>query len=82
MAVAPATVTLPLMRRCILQWYPYVLPLILKVCEYLCPLRNTWERNVPLFAVTVCRARSLLIQMTLVPRLMVMWVGLKRKFWI
>ena len=35
-----------------------------------------------MFAVAVCAVLSLLIHLTLVPRLMVMWAGLKLKFWI
>src|SRR5919112_4220625 len=70
------------MWGCGSQWYSFF-PALLKVCEYLCPLRKSPESNdLPLFAVAVCLTLSLLIQMTLVPRLMVMWAGLKRKFWI
>jgi hypothetical protein len=65
-----------------LQWYHF-LPTLLKVCLYLCPLPKRPESNeLFLFAVAVCAVLSLLIQMTLIPRLMVMWAGLKRKFWI
>jgi hypothetical protein len=76
------TTTLPLMKGCISQKYPFF-PALLKVCEYLCPLPNRPESNdLPLFAVAVCGWLSLLIHLTFVPRLMVMWAGLKRKFLI
>ena len=76
------TTTLPLMKGCISQWYAFF-PTVLKVCEYLCPDLKCPELNEPaLFAVTVCGALSLLIHLTLVPRFMVIWPGLKRKFWI
>jgi hypothetical protein len=65
-----------------LQWYPFF-PTFLKVCEYLSPLLKSPELNdLPLFAVAVWAMLSLLIHLTFVPRLMVMWAGLKRKFWI
>src|SRR5215217_4536203 len=65
-----------------LQWYLF-LPVLLKVCVYLCPGPNRPESNdLFLFAVTVCVVLSLLIHLTFVPRLMVMWAGLKLKFWI
>jgi hypothetical protein len=35
-----------------------------------------------LLAVAVCAVESLLIHLTFVPRLMVMWAGLKLKSWI
>src|SRR5919112_2336391 len=67
------------MKGCILQWYAFF-PAVLKTCEYLCPLPKRPESNDPfLFAVAVCGCISLLIHLTLVPRLMVMWAGLKRK---
>src|ERR687890_142295 len=70
------------MNGCISQKYPFF-PTLLKVCVYLCPLPKRPESNdLPLFAVAVCAALSLLIHLTLIPRLMVMWAGLKRKFWI
>src|SRR5215217_4946060 len=70
------------MKGCGLQWYAFF-PALLKVCEYLCPLRKSPESNdLPLFAVAVCWTLSLLTQMTLVPRLMVILAGLKLKFWI
>ena len=40
------------------------------------------SKDLASFAVAVCCVPSLLIQMTLVPRLMVMLAGLKLKFWI
>src|SRR5215218_6677080 len=53
------------------------------MCVYLCPLPKRPESNdLPLFAVAVWAVLSLLIHLTLIPRLMVMWAGLKRKFWI
>jgi hypothetical protein len=65
-----------------LQWYPFF-PASLKVCEYLCPcLKRPESKDLTLFAVAVCAALSLLIHLTLVPRLMVMLAGLKRKSWI
>jgi hypothetical protein len=65
-----------------LQWYPFF-PVLLKVCEYLSPLLKSPELNdLPLLAVAVWAVLSLLIHLTFVPRLMVMWAGLKRKFWI
>src|SRR3712207_3152562 len=70
------------MWGCGVQWYAYFFPLALKVREYFCPLRKSPESNAPLFAVAVCWALSLLIQMTFVPGLMVMWAGLKLKSWI
>src|ERR671920_1993486 len=74
--------TLPLISGCISQRY-FFLPALLKVCVYLCPLPKRPESNdLPLFAVAVCAALSLLIHLTLIPRLMVMLAGLKRKFWI
>src|SRR5215216_1936073 len=70
------------MKGCGLQWYAFF-PVLLKVCEYLCPLLKSPESNdLPLFAVAVCWTLSLLIQMTFVPRLMVMLAGLKLKFFI
>src|SRR5215218_9282630 len=70
------------MKGCISQWYLFF-PALLKVCVYLCPLPNRPESNdLPLLAVAVCAVESLLIHLTLVPRLMVMWAGLKLKFWI
>src|SRR5215211_9289218 len=70
------------MWGCILQKYPFF-PALLKVCVYLCPFLKSPELNdFPLFAVAVCGALSLLIHLTFVPRLMVMWAGLKLKFWI
>src|SRR5215213_8986170 len=70
------------MSGCMLQWYLF-LPALLKVCVYLCPGLNRPESNdLPLLAVAVCAVESLLIHLTFVPRLMVMWAGLKLKFWI
>src|SRR5215210_99891 len=70
------------MKGCISQWYLFF-PALLKVCVYLCPLPNRPESNdLPLLAVAVCVAESLLIHLTFVPRLMVRWAGLKRKSWI
>src|SRR5215207_8496940 len=65
-----------------LQWY-LCFPALLKVCVYLCPLPKRPESNdLPLFAVAVWAVLSLLIHLTFVPRLMVMWAGLKLKFLI
>src|SRR5215218_7210178 len=70
------------MKGCISQKYPFF-PALLKVCEYLCPLPKRPESNdLPLLAVAVCGEVSLLIHLTFVPRLMVMWAGLKLKFLI
>src|SRR5215203_2409574 len=70
------------MKGCISQRY-FFLPALLKVCVYLCPLPKRPESNDrPLLAVAVCAVESLLIHLTFVPRLMVMWAGLKLKFWI
>src|SRR5918994_3417394 len=70
------------MWGCILQKYLF-LPVLLKVCVYLCPLPKRPESNdLPLLAVAVCAVLSLLIHLTFVPRFMVMWAGLKLKFWI
>jgi hypothetical protein len=70
------------MKGCILQKYLFF-PALLKVCVYLCPLPKRPESNRRgLIAVAVCGWVSLFIHLTLVPRLMVMWAGLKRKFWI
>jgi ABC-type Co2+ transport system permease subunit len=58
-------------------------PALLKVCVYLCPLPKRPESNLlGLSAVAVCGALSLLIHLTLIPRLIVMLAGLKRKSWI
>src|SRR5829696_8507306 len=74
--------TLPLIKGCISQKYPFF-PALLKVCVYLCPGPNRPESNdLPLLAVAVWAVESLLIHLTFVPRLMVMWAGLKLKFWI
>src|SRR5215204_530142 len=73
---------LALISGCMLQWYLF-LPALLKVCVYLCPLPKRPESNdLPLLAVAVWAVESLLIHLTFVPRLMVMWAGLKLKFWI
>ena len=65
-----------------MQWY-LCFPALLKVCEYLCPGLNRPESNdLFLLAVAVWAVLSLLIHLTFVPRLMVMWAGLKRKPWI
>src|SRR5918994_1651284 len=70
------------MWGCILQKYLF-LPVLLKVCVYLCPLPKRPESNdLPLLAVAVCGEGSLLIHLTFVPRFMVMWAGLKLKSWI
>src|SRR5215211_6075233 len=70
------------MSGCMLQWYLF-LPALLKVCVYLCPGLNRPESNdLPLLAVAVCAVESLLIHLTLVPRLMVMLDGWKLKFFI
>ena len=55
------------MEGCILQWYLFV-PVLLKVCENLCPGPRRPESNdLPLFAVAVCVVLSLLIHLTLLP---------------
>src|SRR5215216_7274103 len=70
------------MKGCISQKYPFF-PTLLKVCVYLCPLPKRPESNdFPLIAVAVCGWLSLFIHLTFIPRLMVIWAGLKRKFWI
>src|SRR5829696_3786867 len=70
------------MWGCILQKYPFF-PALLKVCVYLCLGNKSPESNdFPLLAVAVCTSKSLLIHLTFVPRLMVMWAGLKLKFLI
>src|SRR5215212_2852051 len=70
------------MSGCMLQWYPFF-PAVLKVCVYLCLGNKSRELNdFPLLAVAVCRSKSLLIHLTFVPRLMVMWAGLKLWCWI
>src|SRR5215208_6579575 len=67
---------------CILQWY-LCFPALLKVCVYLCLGNKSPESNdFPLLAVAVCTSKSMLSHLTFVPRLMVMWAGLKLKFWI
>src|ERR671920_1452909 len=74
--------TLPLISGCISQRY-FFLPALLKVCVYLCPLPKRPESNdFPLLAVAVCGWGSLFIHVTFVPHFMVIWAGLKRKFWI
>src|SRR5215217_3872993 len=71
------------MKGCISQRYFFFLPALLKVCVYLCPLPKCPESNdFPLIAVAVCGWLSLFIHLTFVPRLMVIWAGLKRKPWI
>src|SRR5215213_11718728 len=70
------------MSGCGSQWYAYFLPALLKVYEYLCPLRKSPESNAPLFAVAVCWTLSLLIQVTLVPGVTEILAGLKLKSWI
>src|SRR5829696_9479673 len=70
------------MSGCISQWY-LCFPALLKVCVYLCPGLNRPESNdLFLLAVAVWAVLSLLIHLTFVPRLMVMWAGLKLKFLI
>src|SRR5215212_10522213 len=70
------------MKGCISQRY-FFLPALLKVCVYLCPLPKCPESNdFPLIAVAVCGWLSLFIHLTFVPRFMVIWAGLKLKFWI
>src|SRR5829696_8815196 len=70
------------MSGCISQWY-LCFPALLKVCVYLCPLPKRPESNdLFLLAVAVWAVLSLLIHLTFVPRLMVMWAGLKLKFLI
>src|SRR5215211_6621545 len=65
-----------------LQWY-LCFPALLKVCVYLCPGLNRPESNdLFLLAVAVWVVESLLIHLTFVPRLMVIWAGLKLKFLI
>jgi hypothetical protein len=55
----------------------------LKVCVYLFPGAKRPESNLlGLIAEAVWAVLSLLIHLTFVPRLMVMWAGLKRKSWI
>src|SRR3712207_12807 len=72
---------LPSMKGGGLQKYAFF-PTVLKVREYFCPFPKRPELNDPFFAVAVCWALSLLIQMTFVPGLMVMLAGLNLNPWI
>src|SRR5829696_2562178 len=66
--------------------YLAVVPLLSRSLEGVCiPLSWTQSSGVKrsfLLAVAVWAVLSLFIHLTFVPRLMVMWAGLKRKFWI